>query len=235
VDNITQAPPPLTILHEDEQLIALAKPAGLLTQPAPGEDDALTKRVRAHLGRDPGLVHRLDRPVSGVVVMTKEPKTTRWLNKCIREGKTVKLYVALVRTGLQPVACAIRERLHKVRAGKMTTSTSGQPAHTGVVPLAFDPQAEIALVGLRLFTGRTHQARVHLAAEFGAIVGDRKYGDVIANPRVALHATVIKLPGSSNTPERIITCAPDDTFWSLAGSADVRRDEVVSLLLNARW
>ncbi len=222
----------LVILYEDAQVIAVAKPAGVLTQPAPGCTDSLLVRAQRHLGQRPGLVHRLDRPVSGAVVLAKNSKTTRWLNRCFREGKVSKLYLALVRTGLAPVVQDICEPIGKVAQGKMQVTATGKPSRTTVIPIGFDPAAEMALVGLQLHSGRTHQARVHLAAEVGAIVGDQKYGDVTGAPRIALHAAVVALPASKNVDQRIIVCPPDESFWQLGGGARLSQDNWQGALMK---
>ena len=80
----------LPVLYEDDQLIAVEKPAGLLSQPSADEEDSVLTRVSSYLGRRAGLVQRLDRPVSGMLVLAKNAKTTRWLNKCIARGKCNK-------------------------------------------------------------------------------------------------------------------------------------------------
>ena len=202
----------LPVLYEDDQLIAVEKPAGLLSQPSADEEDSVLTRVSSYLGRRAGLVQRLDRPVSGMLVLAKNAKTTRWLNKCIARGKTKKYYVALVRTVTAPVSCEIREPIAKVSPGKVVTHARGKPARTLIKPLHYDAGQQIALVAVQLCTGRMHQARVHLAAEVGAIVGDAKYGDVLAARRIGLHAVALALPASGAIAGRVLSCSPPDEF-----------------------
>lgn len=248
VTDANPAPIDLPILHEDERLLAVAKPAGLLSQPTPDEGDSVLTRLAPYLGHEPGLVHRLDRPVSGVMVVAKDRDSAGELSSIIRDRKAAKCYLALVRTGVLPIAGMIREAILKVRHGKMVTDSTGRPAISRIAPIAFDPEAEMALVAIRLITGRMHQARVHLSAEVGAIVGDRKYGDVApagdgaasdravgTGHRIALHAVLLKIPGKKRKTKLVLRCPPGDDFWALAGGANLPRDtwdEAVESLLR---
>ena len=215
---------PVDVALDDEDLLVLHKPAGLLSQPAPGQEDCLLARAQGDHAPIAGLSQRLDRPVSGLVAFARDKATLRWLDGVLRNGAAIKCYLALVRTGTAPVTQRIDEPIAKIAAGLMRASTAGQPSCTDVVPIAFDPAAEIALVGLRLRTGRTHQARVHLAWAIGAIVGDRKYGDSLAANRIALHAALLALPATANGPPRRVVAPPPEDFWALAAEAELPRD-----------
>src|SRR5262249_60695910 len=88
------APPPLRIVHEDAQVLAVDKPAGLAAQPTPGGVSSLLLLVSAHLGREAGLVHRLDRDTTGVMVFGKSPEATSALAASFRTGAARKQYLA---------------------------------------------------------------------------------------------------------------------------------------------
>lgn len=196
----------LRVLFEDEALLVVSKPAGLPTQPPPRGGDALSLRVAAHLAeakdaerrRDGqphvGLVHRLDRDASGLLLFGKRREATAALSRGLRRHNMRRYYLALVRTAVHVPTGHIEEPLAPNDQGGARCHATGAPARTTVVQLAFDPAARLALVGLRLHTGRMHQARVHLAWGVGVIVGDRRYGDTVAAAgRLALHCAALQL------------------------------------------
>ena len=196
---------PLSVLWEDPHGLAVDKPAGLLTQgPAPGEI-TLESLVRRHLRPDDpasayvGTVHRLDRPVSGVVLWAKTPKASRrWAEQFARR-QARKEYWAIVegdaarRLGtsgtwddrLSPPDASGRARV--VEAGGPGRAARGvtrfEVGRGRATPLGF------SWLKLRPETGRTHQLRAQAAARGLPIVGDSTYGSTIAFPGgIALHA-----------------------------------------------
>ena len=210
------------LVHDDAHLLAVNKPAGWLSQATPDEARTIGTWVAEEHGGLADLPHRLDRPVSGILLAAKTKQTQRWLGKQFSQSKVRKWYLAVVRTGHPPKSISIREPIIQVRQGKMATDPRGKPALTDVVPVDFDAEAELALVAVSLRTGRTHQARVHLAAAVGAIVGDRKYGDFADHRRIGLHACRVELPGSGKVPERTIVCRPGPDFFALCGDSPLK-------------
>ena len=98
-------------------------------------------------------------------------------------------------------------------------------SRTRVAPLAFDAERGVALVAVRLQTGRTHQARVHLAHAVGAIAGDHWYGDTgPKRGRVALHAAWLRIPAGPHLPAVDVNQPPSPDFWALACSDGVSAD-----------
>ncbi len=182
----------LDILHEDADLLVLNKPAGLVVHPAPGNpDNTLVNALLAHCGeslsgiggvRRPGIVHRLDKDTSGVMVVAKNDATHHALSKLFAAHDLTRIYKAVVwgapkakegtieaAIGRHPVD---RKRMAVRRAGgKHALTDYWLEQHFGP-PLK--PWA--SLVGARLHTGRTHQVRVHLAHIGCPVVGDPAYG-----------------------------------------------------------
>ena len=209
---------PLTVLYEDAHLLAIDKPPGMVVHPAPGARrgtvvNALLHRLGAGLGgvgapERPGIVHRLDRDTSGVLVVARTTAALEGLARQFRERTLAKRYLALVhgRPGRDrgtidlPVGRDPQERKRmSVRARRARHAVT----HWEVVERL--PGA--TLLGVDLETGRTHQIRVHLAAIGHPVVGDRVYGrgprrsrDVpaaaravlAACPRQALHAASLR-------------------------------------------
>jgi 23S rRNA pseudouridine1911/1915/1917 synthase len=207
----------LEILYEDSDLLVLNKPAGLVVHPAPGNpDNTLVNALLAHCGaslsgiggvRRPGIVHRLDKDTSGVMVVAKNDATHQALSKLFAAHDLTRIYQALVWGGPKAKAGTIEAAIgrHPVDRKRMTVRRSGgRPAVTEYwVERRFGPalQPVASLVGARLHTGRTHQVRVHLAHLGCPVVGDPIYGRTSRNSAVpaslkafrrqALHAAVL--------------------------------------------
>jgi 23S rRNA pseudouridine1911/1915/1917 synthase len=231
-------------VHEDRALLVVDKPAGLPTQPPPRGGDALSLRVQKYLERKgtlrAGEVHRLDRDASGLVVYGRSRGATASLAEQFRLHTAGRHYLAIVRTALPVLPQVIDEPLAELGPGRMTLDPTGMPARTFVLPLAFDPERNAALVLCALDTGRTHQVRVHLAFAVGPIAGDVMYGDLPshgqASPRlddvgeavdpsgpgrIALHGAVLSLDHPDGGQPRTWVAAPGDDFWALVPGADL--------------
>ena len=205
-----RTPPPtdLRVLYEDDDLLAVDKPAGTAAQATLATDrDTLTWRVAEYLGlgsdRRVGLVHRLDRETSGVTVFGKTPRAVTTLARAFREGTVHKRYLAVA---CGPIAepCTVSAWLAKdpSRPGLFKASADGVgvPAETRVEPLS--PPGPATLVACLPTTGRTHQLRVHLRSLGAPIAGDLRYGGParialadgqIEAARVLLHAQCLSL------------------------------------------
>ncbi|HEX8437764.1 RluA family pseudouridine synthase [Archangium sp.] len=193
--------PEFRVLHEDAEVIAVDKPAGMTAQPTEGRvGDSLVDRVGAHLNRPAGLVHRLDRETSGVTVFGKTPEATTALAEEFREGRARKRYLAVVGPVELPAQGVIDLPLSKdpSRPGRWraTRAANGIPALTEYRVL--HAGADFCLVELLPQTGRTHQLRAHLTALGAPILGDKRYGGAaqaggIPAPRCLLHAQALEL------------------------------------------
>jgi len=179
----------LDILFEDEHLIVLDKPAGLVVHPAPGNPDStLVNALIAHCGQDftgiggvkrPGIVHRLDKDTSGVMVVAKTAEAHAGLVAQFSERSVDRAYRAVVWGLPMPPAGTIEGDIgrHPKNRKKMAVVTrGGKPARTGYSTLTVYGGGVAALIECKLETGRTHQIRVHLTHAGHPLVGDPVYG-----------------------------------------------------------
>jgi len=184
------------ILYEDEDLVVVGKPSGLLSVPTPGAEGRTLAEVLAaegHAGLLP--VHRLDRDVSGLVVLAKHEAARAALENLFRGRAVKKIYWALVRGRLRPEAGSFEEPILDEGA-RARVHASGKPALTRWRVLAHHRAS--SLVEIELVTGRYNQIRLHLAHHDHALVGERKYArgkdDPLRAKRVALHAWRLAFP-----------------------------------------
>ncbi len=194
-------PMPLDILYEDEALLVLDKPAGLVVHPAPGnQDGTLVNALLAHCGdalpgiggeRRPGIVHRLDKDTSGIMVVAKSAPAMAKLAAAFASRDLDRAYLALCWGLPSPLAGAIEGavgRDPRDRKRMALVARGGKPALTHYQVLRHWHGAA-ALLRCTLATGRTHQIRVHLAARGHPVVGDPVY-----LRRVPAHARALPAP-----------------------------------------
>lgn len=192
------------LLYEDAELLAFNKPAGLPVQGGAGVAQSLEHLLAAFRksnGKQPRLVHRLDRETSGVIVVARTKPAAAFLSEAFAGRDVRKTYLALACGGAPaPDAGTIDLALKKSsRRGLdiMEVDAGGQSASTAYKTLAAQPHA--ALLELEPRTGRMHQLRAHLAAIGRPIAGDGKYGGLFSIDGVAirglmLHALRLELP-----------------------------------------
>lgn len=188
-------PPPVEVLHEDAEVIAVNKPAGIVAQPTPGRvGDSLLDLVSARLGHPAGLVHRLDKETSGVTVFGKTPAATSRLAEAFRLGRAKKQYLAIVGPGLAAsgvIDLPLSRDPSRPGRWRASRQANGVAALTRFTRLS---DGATCLVALFPETGRTHQLRAHLAGIGFPIVGDALYGGA-PGPRCLLHAKVLDVDG----------------------------------------
>jgi 23S rRNA pseudouridine1911/1915/1917 synthase len=176
------------IIHEDDDLLVINKPAGLVCHPTKTDEySSLISRVRLHLGKNsnPQLVNRLDRETGGVTIVAKSAHAARQLRKIWESREVEKEYLAIVHGHVQPDHGKIDAPLGKDQSSKVAVKdcvrVDGAAALTEFwVVKRFQrpdfPQQSFSLVRIRLHTGRKHQIRIHLAHIGHPIVGDKLYG-----------------------------------------------------------
>lgn len=203
---------PLQVLHEDDRLIAAAKPAGQDTIPARGKTafEPLNLEVSRHVGAPVFVVHRLDREASGLVLFAKDADAHRLLCACFERHKVDKAYLALVE-GLVVKEGSVEQPLRAFGSGRIAVDPSGKPSLTRFRPLRRFVGA--TLLEARPMTGRRHQLRVHFYAIGHPILGDTKYGvkrPVGGAPRLMLHALALSLEGPVGPLS--LRCEPPEDF-----------------------
>jgi 23S rRNA pseudouridine1911/1915/1917 synthase len=193
-------PIPLNFLFEDDDLIVINKPVGLIVHPGAGQrEHTLVNALLSHCttlsgigGKErPGIVHRLDKETSGCLVVAKNDIAHRELSRQFAARTVEKIYLALVAGQLRKAAGIIDEKIgrHPVRRQRMSvTSNHGRAARTEYRAIRSSDQA--TLVECRLHSGRTHQIRVHLHHLGHPVLGDKIYAQRFAKnfPRQMLHA-----------------------------------------------
>jgi len=191
---------PLAVVYEDEHLIVVDKPAGLVVHPAAGNPDgtlvnALLHHCRGHLSgiggvARPGIVHRIDKDTSGLLVVAKSDAAHEGLARQFADHSIERLYQAIVNGHPQPPAGTIDERIGRSDANRKKMAVLPKDSSRGKHAITryevTRKLAGCALVECRLQTGRTHQVRVHLASIGHALLGDPLYGRSNAQVRPVL-------------------------------------------------
>ena len=221
---------PLEVLYEDDDLLVVNMPAGMVTHPAPGQTSGTL--VNALLALYPqqaevggperaGIVHRLDRDTSGVLVVAKTASAFRHLQSQFKRRQVEKTYTALVEGLVEALEGRVeapigRDPVHR-KLMKVTSEQRGGRRSTTAFRVVRIYRSAVSqrgdhftLLDVDLLTGRTHQIRVHLAFIKHPVVGDRVYGrtkQLIACPRQFLHARRLAF-SQPTTGERITVEAP---------------------------
>jgi 23S rRNA pseudouridine1911/1915/1917 synthase len=198
---------PLAVLYEDADVIVVDKPAGLVVHPGPAHPSGTLVNALLHHCGDlagiggvlrPGIVHRLDRGTSGVLVAAKHDEAHLALAEQFRDHRVERVYLALARGAPREDSGRIELPIgrHPRDRKKMSVATrAGRTARSAWTVRRRFPASGVVLLEVRPETGRTHQIRVHLAATGLPIVGDAVYGrsrgKAFAIARPALHAAVL--------------------------------------------
>jgi 23S rRNA pseudouridine1911/1915/1917 synthase len=223
---------PLTILYEDNDLMVVDKPAGLTVHPAPGHyTHTLVNAVLAHLPEldteetnRPGIVHRLDKDTSGLIIIAKNGAAHMKLAEQFKSRTVNKTYQALVQGHLSP-----REGIIDASIGRdprdrkrMAVTSQGREARTEYKVIRY--LNNYTLLEVKPKTGRTHQIRVHLAAIGFPIVGDATYGaksEYLSRQFLHAYKLVFKVPSSGEQREFESKLPADleEALVSIAGEA----------------
>lgn len=191
--------PELTILARGNGWIAIAKPAGLPTQPGTGHLDAVSTRLKAMFPDAPFTptpAHRLDRDTSGILLVGSSYQGLRSLQQAFEQHTIQKLYLARVHGCLPPgETFTMQDHLEKTGSpgSQRMTTGSGKPALAHARCQSSTSTTSLLEIDLR--TGRTHQIRAQLASRGLPICGDHKYGQPDDAPSMLLHAWRVTLPG----------------------------------------
>ncbi len=218
------------ILYRDNHVLAVVKPAGLLTQPSGTRranlEDMLKGWLKVTLGK-PGnvylqAVHRIDKDVSGVVLLATSSKSLSRLNQSMRDGAIGKVYHALV-VGRLPLDRGRLEHwlIHGDHKAVLTTKNKPQAKRAVLDYVVMQKINGAWLVEITLQTGRYHQIRAQMAAVNCPILGDAKYGSKKRFEGIALHSRTLSFPHPVKK-DRVTVTAPYPKNWPIASSSSHR-------------
>lgn len=212
--------PPIAVLFEDEFVLLVDKPSGVLVHPTSyRRQNTLTRFLERERGYGLYMVHRLDRDTSGVFLIAKRKEAAQRLTKDFELRRVEKEYLAWVAGEPIESRGEIRTPLAKVefsregmRRSVAKEGDEGEAAYTEYRLLRAEPGR--SLVQLVPHTGRTHQLRVHMASIGHPILGDKVYGDVASAPRLLLHAARLGFEHPGNG-KRMSVQAPLPVDWPI--------------------
>jgi 23S rRNA pseudouridine1911/1915/1917 synthase len=234
--------PPLEILLDDAPVLAVNKPAGLLTQGVPQGIPSLEAQVKSHLKERfnkrgnvyLGIPHRLDRPVSGVIVFARNSKSARRLAEQFQQRQVRKLYWTVTENAPKPPDGTLHDWLRKLPAEARTEVVAENTPSARECLLNYHTIARTgdrALIEVELITGRMHQIRIQFASRGWHLIGDLLYGaqtrlaeDRSENPRdrpIALHARSLTFLHPVRY-QPITVIAPVPAAWSALGPFPAR-------------
>lgn len=198
----------VAVRYEDERVLVVSKPPGLVTHPARGHSSGTLVNALLGLGIPlsgatsirPGIVHRLDKDTSGLLLVAKDDEAQAYLVAALKERRIDRRYVALVRGRLPSESGTIEAPVgrHPVKRRQFAVVPGGRPSVTHYSVRAAGER--VSLLDLKLETGRTHQIRVHLAHLGHPVLGDRVYGGLselsreLGLTRPFLHASSLRFP-----------------------------------------
>ena len=216
---------PLDVVYEDDDVIVVNKPVGLVVHPAPGHPDGtLVNALLHHCGdslsgvggeKRPGIVHRIDRDTSGLIIAAKNDAAHLGLSAQLSDHTLARTYECLVVGNLREDSGTVSAPIarHPTDRKKMAVVANGRPAVTHWEVIARYPG--VTHVRCRLETGRTHQIRVHMAHINHPILGDTVYGNKKAVPGLTgqcLHATGLQFIHPRTGKKIALTCDLPEEF-----------------------
>lgn len=171
--------PQIEILYEDSSVLCCVKPAGVLSQSAPGEETDLVQLLQKQTGGAIFPVHRLDRAVGGVMVFAKTKEAAAALNRQIASRTLEKRYVALIHGTMEPPRGVLEDLLFRDARTNKVFAVNRPRKGVRDARLSYETEESdgaVSRVAILLDTGRTHQIRVQFASRRHPLLGDRRYG-----------------------------------------------------------
>lgn len=219
----------IPILYEDNHLLVVEKPVNIPVQQDSSNDDDLLTILKKDLKvryQKPGnvylgLVHRLDRPVGGVMVFAKTSKAASRLSDTIRKGQLDRKYTAVVRGIPTDNSSTLEHYLVKDTKRNIVRAVSAKNKEAKKAVLDYKvlgSKQQLSLLSIRLHTGRSHQIRVQLSTSGTPLYGDQKYGQSVNKPgqQIALWASELTFPHpTTKEPVTVISAPPNEFPWNL--------------------
>lgn len=206
----------LPVLYEDDDCVVINKPVGVLSHskgafnPEATVATWLRSRLKGLSGERGGIVHRLDRATSGVMICAKTPEALSWLQKQFATRNVKKTYMAVIAGTLEPEEAIIDMPIERNPKAPATFRVGAQGKHAKTAYKVATTNGNYSLVELKPETGRTHQLRVHLHHLHRPIVGDPLYGDKQAD-RLYLHAKELEITIPKGHERMVFTaCVPPE-------------------------
>jgi len=223
----------LDVVHSDQRVLVISKPAGMVTHPAGGNESGTVVNALLALGEPlalagsdrPGIVHRLDKETSGLLLVAKDDDAHAFLVEAMKRREITRGYLTLVRGGMPSASGTIDAPIdrHPTRRTQMAVVQGGRASVTHYEVL--EATQELSLLDVALETGRTHQIRVHLAHLGNPVLGDRTYGGAnelarrLGLTRPFLHAYQLAFPHPDGHPLEVTDPLPDELRSALALAA----------------
>ena len=191
----------LTVLYEDNHVIVVVKPFNVLSQGDSTGDVSLMDMVKTYIKEKYhkpgnvylGLVHRLDRPVGGIMVFARSSKAASRLCKVFQNHSITKKYLAVVHGKMEKTSGEFYDLIEKGKDGKSFISKNGKEAILNYQLLDYNVEHDCSLVSIDLRTGRHHQIRVQFASRGHYLIGDQRYG-ILDYKQIHLFAYYLAFP-----------------------------------------
>ena len=210
----------LPIIYEDDDCVVIDKPIGVLSHskgafnPEATVATWLRSRLQGLAGERGGIVHRLDRATSGVMICAKTPEALSWLQKQFSNRNVKKTYVAVIEGTLEPAEAIIDMPIGRNPKAPATFRVDAQGKYAKTLYRIITDNGQFSLLELKPETGRTHQLRVHLSYFHHPIVGDTLYGGKPAE-RLYLHAESLEITVPKDHERKIFTSKIPDAFQKM--------------------
>ena len=212
----------INILYEDNHIIVVVKPFNVLSQGDSTGDISIMDMIKSYIKEKYnkpgnvylGLVHRLDRPVGGIMVFARSSKAAARLTKAFNEHKITKKYLAIVH-GKVDKSGEFIDKIEKGKDGKSFISPNGKEAILDYELIDYNKESDCSLVSISLKTGRHHQIRVQFSSRGHYLLGDQRYG-VIDNKQISLFSYYLSFthPVTKEIMEFKVL-PPKKDYWTL--------------------
>ena len=191
----------LNVLYEDNHVIVVVKPYNVLSQGDSTGDLSIMDDIKSYIKKKYhkpgnvylGLVHRLDRPVGGIMVFARSSKAASRLCKAFNEHKIEKKYLAIIHGKMENDSGELIDFIEKGKDGKSFISSNGKKAVLEYETLSYNSQYDCSLISILLKTGRHHQIRIQFASRGHYLLGDQRYG-ICDKEQICLFAYSLSFP-----------------------------------------
>lgn len=212
----------LNVLYEDNHVIVVVKPANVLSQGDSTGDLSIMDIVKNYIKKKYhkpgnvylGLVHRLDRPVGGIMVFARSSKAASRLTKYFQEHKVIKKYYAIVHGKMESKCGRLIDYIEKGKDGNSFISSNGKKAVLNYEVIKYYSKSDCSLVSIVLETGRHHQIRVQFSSRGHTLLGDQRYGK-LDYTQIALFCYYLSFPHPITKEYLTFSLAiPNEGYWT---------------------